>query len=110
MATIQSEWKVGEIVETREFTTFEQSLHELVRWLQDHQVQCVVMESTGIYWKRIYTLLEQAGVTTLVVNARHVKQIPGRKTDVKDSQWLATLGPVTVYSKPVLYRRLICAV
>ena len=93
MATIQSEWKVGEIVEeTREFTTFEQSLHELVRWLQDHQVQCVVMESTGIYWKRIYTLLEQAGVTTLVVNARHVKQVPGRKTDVKDSQWLATLA------------------
>src|SRR5262249_11030158 len=93
MATLQSEQKTGEIrEETQEFSTFEQSLHELVRWIQDHQVQLVVMESTGVYWNRIYTLLEQKGLRTAVVNARHIKQVPGRKTDVKDSQWLATLA------------------
>ena len=50
------------------------------------------MESTGIYWKNIYAALEKSGLRVSVVNARHVKQVPGRKTDVKDSQWLARLA------------------
>ncbi len=50
------------------------------------------MESTGIYWKNIYAALEKKGLRVSVVNARHVKQVPGRKTDVKDSQWLARLA------------------
>lgn len=50
------------------------------------------MESAGIYWKSIYGSLEDSGLPTYVVNARHVKQVPSRKTDVQDNQWLATLG------------------
>ena len=51
-----------------------------------------MLESTGIYWKSIYATLEGAGLHAHVVNARHVKQVPGRKTDVLDSQWLASLA------------------
>jgi transposase len=50
------------------------------------------MESTGIFWKAVYASLEEAGIQGCVVNARHVKQVPGRKTDVCDSEWLAELG------------------
>ena len=52
----------------------------------------VVMESTGIYWKSPYAALEAAGIRAKVVNARHVKNVPGRKTDINDAQWLATLS------------------
>ena len=52
----------------------------------------VVMESTAVYWKCIHETLIKAGLKVWVVNARHVKNVPGRKTDVRDSQWLATLG------------------
>jgi transposase len=51
------------------------------------------MESTGIYWKSPYAALEAVGIRGQVVNARHVKNVPGRKTDVGDAQWLATLAP-----------------
>jgi transposase len=64
--------------------------------LRDHlvaeQVSCVVMEATGDYWKPFYYLLEDAGFELLLVNARHVKNLPGRKTDVADATWLAQLG------------------
>jgi transposase len=80
------------VEETRSFGTFRKNRRQLCRWLKKHDIELVVMESTGIYWKSIYGSLEDAGLQTFVVNARHVKQVPGRKTDVKDSQWLATLG------------------
>jgi len=64
--------------------------------LRDHlvaeQVTCAVMEATGDYWKPFYYLLEDAGFEVLLVNARHVKNLPGRKTDVSDATWLAQLG------------------
>lgn len=60
--------------------------------LVDQQVTCVVMEATGDYWKPFYYLLEDAGFEVLLVNARHVKTVPGRKTDVADATWLAQLG------------------
>jgi transposase len=65
--------------------------------LRDHlvaaQVTCVVMEATGDYWKPFYYLLEDLpGVEVMLVNARHVKNLPGRKTDVADATWLAQLG------------------
>jgi transposase-like protein len=64
--------------------------------LRDHliaeQVRCAVMEATGDYWKPFYYLLEDAGFEVLLVNARHVKNLPGRKTDVSDATWLAQLG------------------
>jgi len=66
----------------------------MCQWLKDHEVELVAMESTGIYWKSIYATLEKAQILAYVVNARHVKNVPGRKTDVSDSQWLAALARV----------------
>ncbi|MGO9311244.1 MAG: IS110 family transposase [Syntrophobacteraceae bacterium] len=77
---------------TREYPTFSRELKELARWLQREQVGLAVMESTGIYWKAVFACLEAAGIEGRVVNARHVKQVPGRKTDVCDSEWLAELA------------------
>jgi len=93
VATIQAEQDDGSAVEkTRSFGTFRKHRRQLCRWLNKHDVELVIMESTGIYWKSIYQSLEDAKVNTFVVNAQHAKQVPGRKTDVQDSQWLATLG------------------
>src|SRR5581483_11651327 len=67
-------------------------LSRLVRWLTDEGVTHVAMESTVIYWKPIYNILEEQGkFEVLLCNAHHVKQVPGRKTDVKDCEWLAQL-------------------
>jgi transposase len=78
--------------ETREFGAFKRELRALVRWLLANRIQQVVMESTGIYWKSLFGHLEAAGIPALVVNAFHVKNVPGRKTDVSDSHWLAQLA------------------
>ena len=77
---------------TGEFSTFGEHLRELARWLYDFGVELAIMESTGIYWKCVYEELEDLGVPSYVVNARHIKKVPGRKTDVSDSEWLAELG------------------
>jgi transposase len=77
---------------TREFGGLKQDLAWLVAWLNRYQVELVVMESTGIYWKSLYAHLERAGIETWVVNAHHIKHVPGRKTDVGDSHRLAELG------------------
>jgi transposase len=71
---------------------FTHALCALVAWLVERGVHLVVMESTGIYWKSVYAALEKAGMPAHVVNARHVKNVPGRKTDGSDSAWLAQLG------------------
>lgn len=67
------------------------SLLSLVDWLKSVSCQCVAMEATGPYWKPIYNLLEMEEMPALVVNAQHIKAVPGRKTDVKDSEWIADL-------------------
>ena len=77
--------------ETRTFRTMTQGLLELADWLVEHEVSHVAMESTGVFWKPVYNLLEGLELTLLVVNARHMKAVPGRKTDVKDAQWIADL-------------------
>lgn len=83
----------GEIkLEQRQFGTFKRDRRELAQWALHLRAELVVMESTGIYWKSPYAALEAANVKTLVVNAKHVKNVPGRKTDVGDAQWLATLA------------------
>jgi transposase len=64
----------------------------LAEWLKASEVELAVMESTGIYWKTVYEVLEEYGLKVFVVNARHVKNVPGRKTDVGDSEWLAELA------------------
>ena len=78
------------VSEVRTYGTTTGQLLELVDWLADQQVTHVAMESTGVLWKPVFNLLEDH-VTVLLVNARHVKAIPGRKTDVKDCAWLAEL-------------------
>jgi transposase len=75
----------------RAFGTFTPDLHALVNWLIQCQVDTVAMESTGIYWIPIYELLEARGIKPYLVNAHHVKIVPGRKTDVLDCQWLQKL-------------------
>lgn len=81
----------GKKKEIKSFNTMTSSLLELVDWLKGNQCQCVAMEATGAYWKPIYNLLEMEEIPTLVVNAQHIKAVPGRKTDVKDSEWIADL-------------------
>lgn len=78
------------VSETRTFSTMTRDLLGLGDWLQEGQCTHVAMESTGDYWKPVYNILEER-FEVLLVNARHVKAVPGRKTDVKDSEWIAQL-------------------
>jgi hypothetical protein len=71
--------------------SFTDDLHQLADWLVELGVTTVAMESTGIDWMPIFEILEARGVEVLLVNARHVKNVPGRKTDVNDAQWLQQL-------------------
>ena len=80
--------------EMREFGTLSQDLIDLRCWLEAEECCHVAMESTGIYWQPVYAVLEQAfcgEMYLMVVNARHMKQVPGRKTDMRDAEWIATL-------------------
>jgi len=79
-------------VEQRQFGGFKKDRRELAQWAAALEPDEVVMESTGIYWKSPYAALEAMGIRALVVNARHVRNVPGRKTDIGDAQWLATLS------------------
>ncbi len=78
--------------QTREFGGFRRDCRALAAWLLELGVELVVMESTGIYWKSVYAHLENAGVAAWVVNAHRIKHVPGRKTDMADSEWLAVLA------------------
>ena len=80
------------LVERREFGGFKRDRKALAQWARGIEPDVVVMESTGIYWKSPFAALESQGIVAWVVNARHVKAVPGRKTDVADAQWLATLA------------------
>ena len=75
----------------RVFATFTPDLHLLVDWLVACSIDTVVMASTGVFWIPIYELLEQHDITPYLVNARHVKSVPGRKSDWNDAQWLQKL-------------------
>ncbi len=79
-------------VELREFGGFKRDRKAMAQWIASFRPQQVVMESTGNYWQSPYAALEKQGIYALVVNARHVKQVPGRKTDIADAQWLAVLS------------------
>lgn len=78
-------------VERRQFGAFKKDRRALAEWARSLQPDQIVMESTGIYWKSPFAALEAAGLHPLVVNSKHVKNVPGRKTDISDAQWLATL-------------------
>ena len=75
----------------RTFQSFTQELHRLADWLKTVGISTVAMESTGVYWIPLFEILEERGFEVLLVNARDVKQVPGRKTDVNDAQWLQQL-------------------
>ena len=77
--------------ETRTFQSTTRSLTELKEWLLTLRVTHVAMESTGVYWKPVLNILETGGFTIMVVNARHIKYVPGHKTDKKDSAWICKL-------------------
>lgn len=78
----------------RSFETFTVELERLADWLQQCGVQTVAMESTGVYWIPLFQILEKRAIEVCLVNARHVKNVPGRKTDVEDCQWIQHLHSV----------------
>lgn len=78
----------------RRFDTFTEDLQKLVAWFQEHGITTVAMEATSVYWIPLAELLEDAKIEVCLVNPRHVKNVPSRKTDVADSQWLQYLHSV----------------
>ncbi len=82
----------------RQFGTFTPDLRALVNWLAACQIDTVAMESTGVYWIPIFELLETRGLKPQVVNARHLKNVPGRKSDWQDCQWIQRLHTVGLLS------------
>ena len=77
--------------ETRTFQSTTRSLTALKEWLLALGVTHVAMESTGVYWKPVMNILEPGGFSIMVVNARHIKYVPGHKTDKKDSAWILAM-------------------
>lgn len=76
--------------QTQTFSTFTEDLYLLAGWLQNQGISHIAMESTGVYWKPVYHILEEF-FEIILVNARHIKNVPGQKTDKKDSEWIAKL-------------------
>jgi hypothetical protein len=75
----------------RRFECFTADLRRLADWLQSCEVKTVALQSTGVYWIPLYDILEERGFEVYLVNARHTKNLPGRKSDVQESQWLLKL-------------------
>ena len=75
----------------RTFRSFSGDLHKMADWLNSVGIKTVAMESTSVYWIPVFEILEARGFDVLLVNARDVKNVPGRKTDVNDAQWLQQL-------------------
>jgi transposase len=75
----------------RKFGSFTEDLHKMAQWLRQCNIDTVAMESTGIYWIQPYLILEEYGFDVYLVNARHIKNVSGRKTDVQDCQWIRQL-------------------
>ena len=78
-------------VGVKSFLTFTEDMMALVKFLVDHNVETVAMEATGVYWNILYELIEEAGIDAWLVDGRETSQVPGRKTDVKDCQWIQEL-------------------
>ena len=84
-------FRIGEKQETKSFGSSTSDLRAMADWLLENDCQMVAMESTGSYWKPVYNVLEVLGLEVMVVNARHMRNVPGRKTDKKDAEWIAEL-------------------
>jgi transposase len=81
---------IGIKEETRSFDTFTSSIQTMRDWLLEHKITHIAMESTGVYWKPVFNVLEE-DFEIILVNARHIKNVPGHKTDKKDSRWICKL-------------------
>jgi transposase len=81
--------RIGRKAELREFGTLTHEIREMVAWLKQNGCEMTAMESTGSYWKPLYNIFEQEGLPAMVCNAYQIKNVPGRKTDVSDAQWIA---------------------
>lgn len=92
------------------FTTFTEDLHNASKWLKKCRIKSVAMESTGVYWIPIFQILEAHGFDVVLVNAHHVKNVPGRKTDVEDCQWIQYLHSVGLLRGSFRPSQDICAV
>jgi transposase len=84
-------FRCGQKQEIREYGTTTHDLKALTSWLLEGNCQMIAMESTASYWKPLYNIFELSGLEVMVVNAHHIKAVPGRKTDVNDAQWIADL-------------------
>jgi len=80
--------RIGRKTEIRTFGTLTHEIRDIVAWLKENGCQMVAMESSGSYWKPLYNIFEQEGLPAMVCNAYHLKNVPGRKTDVNDAQWI----------------------
>ena len=94
----------------RKFATFTEDLHALADWLIACSIRTVAMESTGVYWIALFQILEGPGLEVCLVNARHVKGVPGRKTDIQDCQWLQYLHSVGLLRGSFRPAQAVCAV
>ena len=94
----------------RKFATFTEDLHRLADWLMACSIKTVAMESTGVYWIALFQILESRGLEVCLVNARHIKGVPGRKTDVQDCQWLQYLHTVGLLRGSFRPAQAVCAV
>ena len=92
------------------FPTFTRDLHALADWLEKCGIHSVAMESTSVYWIPVYQILETRGLEVYLVNAQHVKNVPGRKTDVSDCQWLQYLHSVGLLRASFRPPGFICAI
>lgn len=84
-------FRCGQKQEVKEYGTTTHDLKALTSWLLDGNCQMIAMESTASYWKPLYNIFELSGLGAMIVNAHHIKAVPGRKTDVNDAQWIADL-------------------
>jgi transposase len=94
----------------RHFSTFTEDLHAAADWLKACNIETVAMESTGVYWIPVFQILEARGFTILLFNARHVKNVPGRKSDVSDCQWLQYLHSVGLLRGSFRPEQAVCTV
>jgi len=83
--------RIGRKTQVRTFGTLTHELRQMTAWLKENGCQMAAMESSGSFWKPLYNVFEIEGLPAMVVNAQHMKNVPGRKTDVKDAEWIAKL-------------------
>jgi transposase len=99
-----------DVEHVRCFSTFTEDLHKAAKWLKKCKIESVAMESTGVYWIPVFQILDTYDFDVLLVNAHHVKNVPGRKTDVEDCQWIQYLHSVGLLRGSFRPSQDICAV